>query len=408
MDDEPTSITRQQPELLAYAQVPFEGTRNGRTQDPNNYFKAAEWSPDGTCIIANCADNHIRNFVVPPDLLEQRDETLKLEVYCSIPSFESVNTFACYPGFNLQDPSTTLVLSAASEHPLRLNSMMTGQLVASYPLVSATTEAYLKPHSLLFTADGNQLIAGSENLISRFDISRPGEGPISSMKTGPKNARSSWSNPGTSLRGFVSALHIDPQYNVLAAGTLTRQVGLYDAAGEGECVGVFGLSGTEANDLVSGNGVTQVRWSRCGRYLYVAERHSDGALVYDIRKTGQLLSWLIQRKARTNQRMHIELSCRNEDNESVWAGGTDGKMRCWAAPHLREGEVAPDQEMQVHEDSANSTSMHRSAYVLATAAGERDFDDLGNAVHTPNKKLSVQRNLLKLWQLSFTARSAYG
>lgn len=37
----------------------FPTTGNGQ-----NYYKSAEWSPDGTCIITNAADNHIRTFIM--------------------------------------------------------------------------------------------------------------------------------------------------------------------------------------------------------------------------------------------------------------------------------------------------------------------------------------------------------
>jgi len=261
-----------------------------------------------------------------------------------------VNTLTCYPNFDLQDPPTALILSTASEHPIRLNSALTSQLVASYPLVSPTTEAYIKPQSLLFNPDGTRFIAGSENLLSIFDISRPGDQAVLSLKTGPKSSRASWSNPGKSLRGLVSALDVDRQYNVLAAGTLSRHVGLYDAAGQGECVGVFCVKDTEADLDIAGCGITQVRWSKCGRYLYVVERKSNGVMIYDIRKTGQLLSWITDRRAVTNQRMKVELSVNPETcDEDVWAGGTDGVMRRWQAPHLSEGPVKPISQLKVHE-----------------------------------------------------------
>ena len=261
-----------------------------------------------------------------------------------------MNTLSCYPTFDLQDPSTALILSTASEHPIRLNSALTGQLVASYPLISPTTEAYIKPQSLLFTHDGSRFMAGSESLLSTFDLSRPGDGPFLSLKTGPKSSRASWSNPGTSLRGLISALDVDPQYNVLAAGTLSRQIGLYDAAGQGECVGVFSVKGTEADLSISGGGVTQVCWSKCGRYLYIVERKSNGVMIYDIRNTGQLLSWVTNRNAMTNQRMEIELAINPDTGyQDIWAGGIDGVMRTWEAPHLKEGSVQPTSLLKVHE-----------------------------------------------------------
>jgi telomerase Cajal body protein 1 len=381
--------------LLATAQA-----ATARRQDPlvNNYFKSAKWSPDGTCVITNSCDNHIRTFIIPPTLLDDRDDALLLNTYSCITSFEPVNAFVCYPNYDLQDPATALVLSTASEHPIRLNSTLDARLVASYPLISSTTEAYIKPQSLLFVPGGGRFIAGANSMISTFDVSRTGQRPLTSKKMGPNKARSAWSNPATSLRGLISALDIDPQYNVLAAGSLNRQVGLYDSAGEGDCIGVFSLAGNEADDMISGSGITQVRWSRCGRYLYVTERRSDGAMVYDIRKTGQLLSWITGRNARTNQRMDVELAA--DHSQSVLAGGTDGTMRCWRAPYLQQGAVEPCWQSPLHSDAhLSSTSLHPYVSVLVTAAGHRGYgvQDLG--LDLGADRTVKDSNMLMLWNL---------
>lgn len=324
-----------------------------------HYFRSAQWSPDGTCLIVNSSANTIQTFIVPPELLDQRDSPLQLKPYSAIESRDAVDAIICFPGYDLQDVSTTLVLSARNEHPIRLNSALTGALVASYPLVNPNTEAYIKPQSMTFTVDGSQFIAGSQNLISFIDISRPGSEPLTSIKTGPKKSSTSWSNPVQSLRGLISALAVDSQHNVLAAGTLSRQVGLYDAAGQGECIGVFSISETDANKSIGGNGMTQLAWSACGRYLYIAERKSDGVLLYDIRQTGQLVSWLCGRNAVTNQRMSIDLDSNTIDSgHNIWAGGQDGKLRRWTNAHLQEGQVEPVDALQVHEGMLHALSIH--------------------------------------------------
>lgn len=336
--------------LLAQAKTNFSSRSKAHSDVSNNYFKSAEWSPDGTCIVTNSADNHIRTFVIPPTLLDTKDEPIELNAYSAISSFEPVNTVVCYPGYDLQDPTTTLILSTANEHPICLHSSLTGKLVASYPLVDSNTEAYIKPQSLLFSIDGARFVAGSDASLSIFDVSRPGASPVISFKTGPKNNRSFWSNPSTSVRGLISALHVDVLYNVLAIGTLTRQIGLYDAAGTGECIGAFSVSGTEADKQIFGGGVTQVQWSECGRYLHITERKSDGVMVYDIRNTGQLLSWVVGRNAMTNQRMKVELAPdREHGQQGLWAGGVDGTLRHWEAPHLSAGPIKPFSQRKLHE-----------------------------------------------------------
>jgi WD40 repeat protein len=151
------------------------------------------------------------------------------------------------------------------------------------------------------------------------------------------------------MRGIVSAMSVDPHTRVLAAGTFGRQVGLYDAVGQGECVGVFSVTGTEADLSIGGSGITQVSWSPCGRYLYIAERKSDGVVLYDIRKTGQLLGWLTGRAAQTNQRLAIDVVPTDSDSgHEIWAGGMDGYVRMWKNPHEKEAAIPPTYDFKAH------------------------------------------------------------
>jgi telomerase Cajal body protein 1 len=153
------------------------------------------------------------------------------------------------------------------------------------------------------------------------------------------------------MKGLVSALSIEPASNTLAAGTFSRHVGLYEAAGQGDCVGVFRVDGNEADCKIGGGGITQLLWSPCGRYLYIVERQSDGVMLYDIRKTGQLLSWIEGRSAGTNQRLGVDLSnssCADAGLE-IWAGGVDGYVRTWRNTHCQEGSQQPDAGWHAHD-----------------------------------------------------------
>jgi WD40 repeat protein len=221
------------------------------------------------------------------------------------------------------------------------------------------TEAYISPHSLLFGAGGARFVAGSESLISVFDVSRPGQEPLSSIPTGPKRRNTTEWNAAVDMRGIVSALAIDATTGTLAAGTYGRQVGLYDAMGQGGSIAVFSVKGTDADAHIGGGGVTQVSWSPCGRYLYIAERKSNGIVLYDIRQTGHLLAWLEGRNAQTNQRLGFDVvTADGQDGHEVWAGGMDGYFRVWENPHTHEGSVSPTFEFKGHEGKRSYSSCH--------------------------------------------------
>jgi len=303
-----------------------------------------------------------------------------------------------YPLFDLRNPSTALVLSTIRDLPIRLYSALTSDLVASYPLINTTTEAYVTPHSLVCTNDGSRFIAGSDSLISTFDLSRPGQGPVASFQTGRKKRNLDHLNPGTTMRGIVSTLAIDPISNVLAAGTFNRNVALYDSGGHGECIGVFSVRGAESDKSIGGQGITQVLWSPCGRYLYIAERKSYGMIMYDIRKTGQLLGWLTGRQAYSNQRMSVDIMPAGEDGGyKIWAGGIDGSVGIWENPHLQQGPVGSSTKWRAHAigDTVCGVSIHRGGGVVATASGHRQFEPLDQ--NEPSGR--TVDSSLKLWQI---------
>ena len=177
------------------------------------------------------------------------------------------------------------------------------------------------------------------------------------------------------MKGIVSALAIEPQSNLLAAGTFTRHIALYDAAGQGGCAGSFTVKNTDADQAIGGSGITQLLWSPCGRYLYVAERQSNGVMIYDIRNTGQLLCWLKGRHAYTNQRLGVELF--HGESQDVWAGGTDGVIRVWRDAERQEGGVAPGIQWLAQEDAISSVVVYpKGGGVFATTSGQRHFMDV--------------------------------
>ncbi|KAJ5982997.1 hypothetical protein N7481_005096 [Penicillium waksmanii] len=383
------------------------------TPPSQNHFKSVEWSPDGTTLLTDSADHHIRTFILPPDLLESSSPH-ELSPYSTLPSTEPTYATAIYPHFNLQDPSTTLLLSSVRDHPIRLSSALAPSLVASYSLINPTTEAFITPHSIIYpkTLGGTHFLTGSDSLICLFDVSRTGSsGPVSWMPTIPSK-RKQMVGGGVGMKGIVSAMASNPLGDgILAAGTFTRHVGLYSSNGAGESLGTFNVAKTEANRDIGGRGVTQLLWSPCGRYLYIAERKSDGVLVYDIRVTGQMLGYLRGRKAFTNQRMKIDLVPSGEDgSHEIWAGGTDGFMRVWKDPTYSVGRQDPDAEFRIHDDAVTSAVFHPMGTVMASCSGQRrqqtpDDSDDDNSPKSENSE-NWGENILKVWSMPFLAENS--
>lgn len=163
------------------------------------------------------------------------------------------------------------------------------------------------------------------------------------------------------MRGIVSALSMQPMPSIspgvechtgdgiLAAGTWTRWVGLYDANGLGGTVATWSIAdAADKHADVGGMGVSQTLWSSCGRYLYVVERKSDGVLVYDVRVAGKMVAWLKGRGAGTNQRLGVDVF-EGDKGMEVWAGGVGGVVRVWEGVGMVEGAMERTWEWKAHE-----------------------------------------------------------
>ncbi|KAL4773100.1 WD40-repeat-containing domain protein [Aspergillus nidulans var. acristatus] len=364
----------------------------------SEFFKSAEWSPDGTTILTDSSDHHIRTYIVPASLLEERQFPHQLSPYSVLSSGEPTYASTFYPFYSLQEPSSALFLSSVRDHPIRLASVLAPTSLATYSLVNPMTEAFITPHCILYppALGGTHFFTGSDSLICLFDVSRPGnEGPVSWMPTIPSK-RKQLIGGGVGMKGIVSALALSPnEGGILAAGTFSRNIGLYDSNGTGQSLGSFNISKTEAARHIGGSGVTQLLWSPCGRYLYIAERKSDGVMIYDIRVTGQLLGWLQGRNTSTNQRMKIDLVPTGEgDGHGIWGGGTDGVVRFWRDPTHSAGAQDPTWEWKLHDDSLSSTVMHPMGNILATTSGQKHFKDYPDMGGTPQGDSSLDVWLL--------------
>lgn len=342
------------------------------SSDFSIFFKSLQWSADGTTLITSSADCALRSFILPPTLLQPpQPHPLKPYITHALP--EPAYATAILPSYTLAEPSTCLFLASLRSLPLRLYSSLGGGVLGSYPLISPTTEAYIAPHSLHFsTSRPNELFAGSNGTVALFDISRPGEGPVDVLRTGRKRRTRSgtpavFGEAEGGLRGIVSAMDTSCD-GLLAAGTFSRNVGLYDDYGLGATNAIFSVNVDDDDGAKKGNGITQVVWDASGRYLCVAERGSDGISIWDIRGSGKRLAWLQGRKAKTQQRMGIELLY-----GEIWAGGTDGVVRVWEGLGMKEGVVECDWQFTAHEDVVNGIGLHPGGTVLATCSGQRHY-----------------------------------
>lgn len=402
-------------------------------QELNNYFFR---TADGTAIIASTYHNQICSFVVPSDLLESREEPLILRPQKILDLPETTNVFSPAPYFALENPDSQHVLVACRDHPIQIFRALPATLAAgdgppvsqhqphgasslfSYRLISPQTEAYLPVHSLAWpaphTTSSSSFFVGSNNLIAQFNLHRIGEGPQQVVHTIPSKRHISKGN-GVGMRGMVSTLSMQNDENyvptgLLAAGTWTRWVGLYDFARGGERVATWSVAEAAASVAVQdpvpdpqqpcfpsqpttsigkkrsiggigGAGINQAVWSPDGRYLLVNERQSIGVMIYDVRVTNKLLGVLADRDALTHQRLDLTVYPDSEGvgGFEVWAGTRDGTVKVWQGVGNEEGCIWPSWDFSTQDNNnseerpapspVGSVSLHKYGSVVATCTG---------------------------------------
>ncbi|KAI8961409.1 hypothetical protein F5Y11DRAFT_228951 [Daldinia sp. FL1419] len=368
------------------------------TQRPGNaddglqgYFETAQWAADGTALLTSSSSNLISGYIVPEDLLSPTaSRPLKLTPQATIQLPEPSNVLAGAPYFRLTEPWTQQLLVSSRDHPIHLFYLASSSAssspspASSYPLTQARSETFLTATALIWPSPGTHFITGSRNLLARFDVTRTGEEPILRIKTIPSERHLS-KGGGVGMRGTISSLAAQPPdanyASLVAAGTWTRWVGLYDFAQAGSCAATWSVASAATTEArIGGDGITQTIWSPCGRYLLLGERKSTGILVYDVRVTGKLLGWLSGREALGNQRISCDVfpgsDGSGEGSFEVWSGTTDGAVKMWEGVGTREGTHEPAWSWDAaRKSTVGSTCVHQSGTVVATCSGSWEFPD---------------------------------
>lgn len=413
---------------------------------------------DGTTVLTNSSNNEINGYILPSDLLDPESSPHALNPQVTIPLSERTNVLCPAPYYQLSEAYTNQILISSRDLPIQLYylypppsvSSQDGsatkpkhQPASSYPFMKAHSETFLSATAMLWPAPGTHFVAATKNMLAKFDVSRTGEEPLLRIKTIPSERHLS-KGGGVGMRGTISTLASHPSSSsdgssstglgLVAAGTWTRWVGMYDFAQAGDCVAAWGIESAAQKTAgrspggvgIGGNGVTQTVWSPCGRYLLVSERKSRGVLVYDVRVTGELLGWLEDRDALdSNQRISCDVFPTGDDGGGgfeVWSGTADGTVKVWENVGMREGPHVPAWDWRGHESTVGSTCLHPAGSVIATCSGAWDFaaqdkdagsdDDVtGNAEDQEEAKRrlptwmkrSNKESSLKLWCLDSTS-----
>jgi WD40 repeat protein len=388
------------------ASSPSDASSSSLEEHHISCIQEAQLSPDGTCIFTSDHNRVFSVYAIDTNIANE-PATRSLRPYAQSKSPNPVWAFAANPLFNVQDANSTHVLISRRDSYITLHNALwdifqthdtsasdstnkpvdISRPMTSYKLINHLTEAIDAPLSLAYSHDGTHFFAGEQNVIATFDL-ECNEEPIHKIPTIPSK-NSKLKGGGRGFKGWISALSLSPPTSqshggMIAAGSRTRYVGIYDATSGSE-VTQFSLPGTvdgkkfrnQNLQHIMGDGVSSLKWSPCGKYLYVAERSSDALLIYDVRNFSLSLGYCAGRNAVTKQKLGFDVwnaGASPYDVEAVsheiWAGGTDGMVRVWKDPYRKQGAVEADEVFRIGNAPVVSTLVHPSGGLAVAACGK--------------------------------------
>jgi len=270
----------------------------------SNFCKNFSFSPDGSSFVSSTEDGNLYCYAELANTNETTTTTTTTVNYeytrIDYPKSEPVYDLKWYPFMNRNDPTTTCFISCSKDHPIHLWDA-NGSLRCTYNGHNHLDELD-SPTSLSFNLTGDKIYAGSERMIRCFDVANPTQytsHPTSSSRK-DKNGQ----------KGLISCLEFNPDYSgSYAAGSYANSVFIYVENMKGSALDITDLS----------FGVTCVKWSKCGNYLFIGGRRSDSILCWDVRMSLVEVG-RVERKCGSSQKMTFDI---DPSGEYLWTGTQD-------------------------------------------------------------------------------------
>lgn len=353
---------------------------------PNtNFIKGVKWSADGACFLTASDDNCLRIFDLPSEAyasgeakLQQSTELVQdnqdsFPAALEVQEGELVYDYAWYSCMHTSDPVSCCFATSSRAHPIHLWDACTGGLRCVYRAYDAADEV-TAAYSIAFDRQGSHIWAGYNKAIRVFDLSRPGRDcqTITTFQKGQDGQP-----------GMISCFDFSPDdSNLVAAGSYSSIAAVYDVT-----------SGTPAY-ILSGHkgGITQVKFSADGNFLYTGARKDPEILCWDVRYTSDVVYRLQRNTADTNQRIHFDIE---PMGRHLSTGGVDGKVLSF---DLTTGEQVSD--FQAATDTVNGFQFHPFLPLAATASGHRHYPLLDD--EAIEDKPAEAENTLRVWQFNAT------
>lgn len=347
-------------------------------------------------------------------MLDNTGDPQAIEPYACISFPHAISSAAVYPGFKLAEYNGAMVATSLSDHPIQLFNIhrhaissdsetepSLPKVSASYPLPNPNTEAMDAALALEFPSLDKLLVGTTRQRgrVALFDLNRPGSRPVNNIAVKQK------------CKPIVSAIAPMPATEESAdspSWSMVTAVGYYAGGPSLSCNlydfrtrEIVSSSAASVSKEFSSNGVTQLIWSKNGRFVFVLSRQSTTIPVLDARMGFAQVATLGGYKGMTNQRLSACIAVFHS-SQYLFTGSTDGTVCRYDDKALMGMDCdRPLDSWQAHGSESNISSVSANPLtevdrdlplVLASACGQRATMD--DTADFSNKECSI-----KLWSL---------
>jgi len=167
--------------------------------------------------------------------------------------------------------------------------------------------------------------------------------------------------------------------NYIACGSYSKICAIIDEKNAGELVGTFSDS---TNRMA---GVTQVKFSLDGWYIFVGSRKCNEILCWDLRTMSSEPIMRLPRVVSTNQKIGFDIDL---SGNYLFTGSGDGQILIY---DLQQGGLPVVSPFITHTDCVNGIAFHPCLPLLATSTGERKFcsEKKSKEINLPDEKNAV-------------------
>ncbi|KAJ3452034.1 hypothetical protein M0812_03795 [Anaeramoeba flamelloides] len=300
----------------------------------NNFPRNVDFSPEGSLL---CTTSESGSLTIYD--LQNLKQTKPIQQFSLT---TPIISFSWRTDFSRSDESKSQLILTTSKGPIELCNPTTGEKIVDFD-PTAQDQSKDLTYSLEWGKNLNlppRFCSGHRKTIKIWDIGRRRTVVTNRIKCGP-----------------VSELKFNQSGEIplLAAGTFSGKLFLLNPKRL-----------TQISSLQLNSGITCIRFSKCGNYIFVGTRKAEAITCYDLRNSTQPM-FLLERHSETNQRLNFDLV---PGGRYLISGDSKGNILGYDLVDVKKVFQFQIQSKQ----SVNSVSCHPYLDgVFATSIGERIF-----------------------------------